>query len=53
MSTANSEAKIATKKIYDQNLKEQHADKADAAERTWLKGFKTSREQDIMAASKK
>ena len=45
--------KPISKKQHAQNLKELHSERATAAERAWLKGYKTTTEQDILAASKK
>ena len=45
--------KVISKKQHAKNLKELHTDRATAAERAWLKGYKTTTEQDILAASKK
>jgi len=45
--------KPISKKQHTQNLKELRDNRATAAERAWLKGYKTTTEQDILAASKK
>ena len=45
--------KPISKKQHAQNQKDLHSDRATAAERAWLKGYKTTTEQDILAASKK
>jgi len=47
------DSKIQVRKKYEENLKDSRASKAQAEEKQWVKGFQTSMEQDILAASKK
>jgi len=48
-----SKIKVTSKKQQKQNLKDLHSERATAAERQWLKGYRTTMEQDILDAGKK
>ena len=45
--------KKISKKQAKQNLKDLYTEREDAAKKSWLRGYKTTTELDIMAAGKK
>jgi hypothetical protein len=49
----SSKKKVTTRKQHAENLKDLNTLKANAREKEWLKGHKTSMEKDILAAGEK